>query len=108
MRVPLRAGDARRVVGVAGDPAQLRRHERGVRVVDAEDDRLLVTQPVLPEQVPEVLGDDPRAVRQANVALEVGCRVPLAVGSDVALFVEIRDPLVEQVGNEVPVLDRLL
>ena len=39
---------------------------------------------------------------------EVRRRVPLAVGADVALFVQVRDPLVEQVGNEVPVLDRLL
>ena len=49
-----------------------------------------------------------RAVGQAYVALEVRRRVPLAVGADVALLVEVRDPLVEQVRNEVPVFDRLL
>ena len=52
MRVPLRTGDARRVVGVAGEAAQLGRHEGGVRIVDAEDDRLLVAKLVLPEQMP--------------------------------------------------------
>ena len=69
--VALGSGDARSVVVVAGEPAQLLRHESGVRVVDAEDDGLLVAQLVLAERLPEVFGDGAGAIRHADVALEV-------------------------------------
>ena len=44
--------------------------------------------------------------RMSRSKFDVVYRLPS--GSDVALLVEVRDPLVEQVGNEVAVLDRLL
>ena len=57
--------------------------------------------------MPEVFRDDLGSIRQTDVPFEVRRRVPPAVRADVALIVEIRDPLVEQIRHQIPVLDRL-
>ena len=106
--VALGSGDAGGVIVIARETAQLLRHEGGMRVVDAEDDGLLVAQTVLAENLPKVFGNGPCAIRHADVALKVRCRIVLAVGAGVAILIDVGDTFLEQVRHEVAILDGLL
>src|SRR5262245_4300620 len=108
MRVAFGTGNARGIVRIAAQTPQLGGDKGSVRVVDTEYDRFLVTQPVFPEDLPEILRDELGAVRQADVALEVCRCVVAAIWSHVASLIKIADSLFKKVGNEVTILDRLL
>src|SRR4051794_41053952 len=108
MGVPLGASDARCVVRIAAQATEFGRHERGMSVVDTEDDALLVGQLVPSERLPQILGDKARALGQSDVALEIVRRVVATIWASVALLIEVANALFEQIRHQIPVLDRLL
>src|SRR5205823_6010058 len=63
MRVALGTGDSSSILVVAGYPAKLLRHESRVCVIDTEDDRFLLPQPLFAELNPQVFGDHARSLR---------------------------------------------
>jgi len=76
--------------------------------VDAEDDRLFLAQLVAAQHLPEILGDPPGLVGEPEVALEAPGGIASAIGSREARVVEVVDPFLQQIGDGIPVLDRLL
>src|ERR1043166_3163412 len=108
VRVALRTSDASRVIVVAGNPAEFLGEKRGVRVIHAKDNDLLVEQSMLSELRVKVFSDELGAFRYANLALEVLLRVLSAIRSGEAVSVQIGDALLQEVRNKEPVLNGLL
>lgn len=105
--VALGPGDPGGIFHVTGKPAQLCCHKGRMGVIDAKDDGLFIAQAILSGYGPQILGDGPRAVRHSDIALEVRCRVALALGVRIAVLIHIGDTLLEEVRHKISILDGL-